>query len=273
GHAAVPRGHAAVPRGHDATPGGHDATPGGHEASPGARDATPGAREALLFSDPEGQQLGLVADRFVGDSTPWDGGVVPAEHAIRGLLGAEIHSLSASNSVLFLEDYLGFPAAAGVAGDGDRRLLRVETEVSVAELHIVTADTSPGGQGERVGRAGRGARAGSIPGGAGAGRAGRVGIGGVHHIAFRVETAAEQEEWLSYLNERGVPNSGLVDRHYFQSLYFREPGGILFEIATAGPGFLGDEDVEHLGETLSLPPFLESKRQQIEAGLEPVPSY
>lgn len=209
----------------------------------------PGGREALLFSDPEGQQLALVADAFEGDTRPWGGGSVPAGHAIRGLLGAEIDSASPSNSMTFLEDYLGFPEDSALPTGDERRVFRVQSDVSVAEIHIV-------GGGQHAAER----------------RFGRVGIGGVHHIAFRVETQEEQDEWLSYLNGRGIPNSGLVDRHYFRSLYFREPGAILFEVATAGPGFLGDEDAEHLGEKLSLPPFLESKREQIEAGLKPIPA-
>ena len=243
----------------------------------------PGGREALLFSDPEDQQLALVADGFTGDATPWGDGPVPAEHAIRGLLGAEIDSASPSHSITFLEDYLGFPEDTALSTGDERRVFRVQSDVSVAEIHIVGG--ADGGGQERAAEHGTGPAAAGQDGaghdGAGRGatgqhgaerRFGRVGIGGVHHIAFRVETPEEQEEWLSWLNSRGVPNSGLVDRHYFRSLYFREPGAILFEVATAGPGFLGDEDAEHLGEKLSLPPFLEPKREQIEAGLKPIPA-
>ncbi len=223
------------------------------------RGEFPGGREALLFSDPEEQQLALVSDNFAGDATPWGDGPVPAEHAIRGLLGAEIDSASPSHTMSFLEDYLGFPEDSSLSTGDERRVFRVQSDVSVAEIHIV------GGGPDGAGRSTSGQHSG-VP------RFGQVGIGGVHHIAFRVETPEEQEEWLSYLNGRGIPNSGLVDRHYFRSLYFREPGAILFEVATAGPGFLGDEDAEHLGEKLSLPPFLEPKRRQIEAGLKPIPA-
>ena len=205
----------------------------------------PGGRDALFLSDPEGQQLALVADPHTGEAKPWAGGSVPAEYAIRGLLGAEVHSASTANSVLFLEEYLGIREGSDSPQDESRRIFRIESEVSVAELHVVSGGTGSFGQ---------------------------VGTGGVHHIALRVENDDEQREWLEYLNKRGVPNSGLVDRHYFQSLYFREPGGILLEVATAGPGFLGDEPVEHLGKTLSLPPFLESRREEIEAGLKPIPA-
>jgi glyoxalase family protein len=100
--------------------------------------------------------------------------------------------------------------------------------------------------------------------------AGQLGIGGVHHIAFRTPNGEEQVQWLEHLHASGLRTSGLVDRYYFQSLYFRIPSGILFEIATDGPGFATDEPAEHLGERLALPPFLESHRAQIEAGLKPV---
>ena len=85
----------------------------------------------------------------------------------------------------------------------------------------------------------------------------------MHHVAWGT-TDAEQGAWLQRLNAAGVPNSGIIDRHYFHSLYFREPGGVLFELATDGPGFAVDEDPAHLGEALVLPPFLERHRGEIE---------
>jgi glyoxalase family protein len=93
------------------------------------------------------------------------------------------------------------------------------------------------------------------------------GAGGVHHVAFNVPMA-DYNAWSERLRTLRVPNSGPVDRYWFRSLYFREPNGILFEIATDGPGFHADEPMEKLGETLSLPPFLEGRRAQIEAGLK-----
>ena len=98
----------------------------------------------------------------------------------------------------------------------------------------------------------------------------RQGAGGVHHVAFRTPDEAQYEAWAQRLNELGVPNSGAIDRFYFRSLYFREPNGILFEIATDGPGFATDEPMETLGEKLALPPFLELRRAEIEAGLKPL---
>jgi glyoxalase family protein len=98
----------------------------------------------------------------------------------------------------------------------------------------------------------------------------RLGQGGVHHVAYRVPTEAEHLAWLDRLESVGLRTSGLVDRFYFRSIYFREPNGILFELATDGPGFDTDEDAEHLGQKLALPPFLESKRDFIEANLVPL---
>jgi glyoxalase family protein len=98
----------------------------------------------------------------------------------------------------------------------------------------------------------------------------RQGRGGVHHVAFRTRDDASQKEWLDRLQRNGMPNSGIIDRFYFRSLYFREPSGILFELATDGPGFSADESAESLGARLALPPFLEPRRASIEAGLVPL---
>jgi glyoxalase family protein len=102
-------------------------------------------------------------------------------------------------------------------------------------------------------------------------RRGAVGIGGVHHVAFRTPNITEQETWRATLASSGLAPTPLIDRYYFSSVYFREPGGILFEIATDGPGFASDENPQHLGERLALPPFLEPQRAAIEAGLRPLP--
>jgi glyoxalase family protein len=98
-------------------------------------------------------------------------------------------------------------------------------------------------------------------------RPARQGAGGVHHVAFRTPDA-DYDAWADRLNTLGIPNSGKVDRFWFRSLYFREPNGILFEIASDGPGFAVDEDAATLGEKVVLPPFLEPQREQIVAGLK-----
>jgi glyoxalase family protein len=98
----------------------------------------------------------------------------------------------------------------------------------------------------------------------------RPGAGGVHHVAFRTPTEEQYHDWVARLNELGIQNSGEVDRYYFRSLYFREPNGILFEIATDGPGFAVDEEATTLGSKVVLPPFLEPRRQAILANLKPI---
>jgi glyoxalase family protein len=98
-----------------------------------------------------------------------------------------------------------------------------------------------------------------------------LGRGGVHHVAFRTPDGEEQRLWREKLREAGLGVTPQIDRYYFRSIYFREPGGVLFEIATDGPGFATDEDAAHLGERLSLPPFLEERREEIEDRLEPIP--
>jgi len=92
----------------------------------------------------------------------------------------------------------------------------------------------------------------------------------VHHVAFRTPNDQQYHDWTQRLTQMRVPDSGVIDRFWFHSLYFREPNGILFEIATDGPGFAVDEKPGALGETLVLPPFLERHRQRIEAGLKPI---
>ena len=95
------------------------------------------------------------------------------------------------------------------------------------------------------------------------------GAGGVHHVAFNIPYA-DYQAWTERLSSMRIPNSGPVDRFWFKSLYFREPGGVLFELATDAPGFATDEPMDKLGTTLSLPPFLEARRHEIEAGLKPL---
>jgi glyoxalase family protein len=98
----------------------------------------------------------------------------------------------------------------------------------------------------------------------------RQGAGAVHHVAFRTPDVPAIRDWAERLSQFRVPSSGEVERYYFRSLYFREPGGNLFEIATDGPGFTVDEPLDSLGDRLALPPFLEPRREAIEASLKPL---
>jgi glyoxalase family protein len=203
-------------------------------------------RLTLPFEDGEGQRLVLVDDHGVGSSSPWERSPVPAEYQIRGLgpIVLNVHDLARTEQVLTgvmnmrkVRDYAAPDAPAQVhvfaMGEGG----------PAAELHVIEQTDLP---------------------------AARQGAGGVHHVAFRTPDNAQYEAWAQRLNQLGVRNSGEIDRFYFRSLYFREPNGILFEIATDGPGFATDEPMETLGERLALPPFLEPRRAQIEAGLKPI---
>jgi glyoxalase family protein len=192
---------------------------------------------SILFSDPEGQRLELVDDTAMpGGGTPWDK-FVPEQHAIRGILGVDLESARPEGTKRVLTEILGFESAS-------------------ADVFVASGETSHG----RV-------RLVRSEGG----RFGRLGAGGVHHVAFRVSNDDELLEMKERVEAMGLKTSGYVDRFYFHSLYFREPGGVLFELATDGPGFASDESQEHLGEHLALPPFLESQRTRIEAGLKPLP--
>ena len=201
----------------------------------------------INFADPEGQQLALVDDGGAPGGTPWSKSPVPAEYAIRGLFASTLIVPQLEPTAFVLTEVMGYrPVAEYSSTDHpDERTVVFALGQGGAgkELYIVERPGRPYGQ---------------------------LGIGGVHHIAFRTPNGQEQAQWLERLHAVGLRTSGLVDRYYFQSLYFRIPGGILFEIATDGPGFATDEAAEHLGERLALPPFLEPRRAQIEAGLKPI---
>lgn len=210
-----------------------------------------GGRAVLRFTDPEGQQLELLDDTPRGDGPgvapgkPWDKSPVPVDKAIRGLASVTlaVHDLAPSSFVL--TEILGFRQTASYTEDGHP---------------VVEFEVGPGGPGAIVRLIARP----DLP------FARRVGAGGVHHVAFRTPTFEEHEAWQARLAEIGIGVTPVIDRFYFRSIYFREPGGVLFEIATDGPGFATDEDPEHLGERLALPPFLEPHRREIEANLKPI---
>ena len=205
-------------------------------------------RLTLDLEDPEGQRLSLVVDGGRGDEpVTWDRSPVPAEHQIRGL-GPIVMSVPAlSPTEQLLTDVLNMRAVREYTSTpyqpGSVHVFEMgEGEGPHAELHVaVQPDLPPA----------------------------RQGAGGVHHVAFRTPDAVQYEGWVNLLASREIPNSGPVNRYYFRSLYLREPGGVLFEIATDGPGFAVDEEVRTLGERVALPPFLEPQREQIVANLKP----
>lgn len=204
-------------------------------------------RKTLDFEDPEGQRLALVDDGGEGESFPWERSPVPAEHQIRGLGPILISVPDLRPTDVYLQQGVNMRKVREYQhpddpddtvhvyemGDGGPR----------AELHVaVQPGLPPASQG----------------------------AGGVHHVAFRTPSYEEYDRWAERLNELGIPNSGKVDRFWFRSLYFREPNGILFEIASDGPGFGVDEDTETLGEKIVLAPFLEPHREEIVAALKPI---
>ncbi len=205
-------------------------------------------RPSIAFTDPEGQRLQLVDDGGVpGDGlggAPWERSSVPAEGFIRGLdaVTLSVRRLAPTDAVL--TSVLGMTA---------------EREYSLNGRTVIVYSMAGGGAGKEVHVVERPDQNRAMQG-----------AGGVHHVAFRVPDIAEQSEWMQKIRGAGLGTSDLIDRFYFNSLYFREPNGILFEIATDGPGFATDESAEHMGEGLALPPFLEPRRAQIEAGLKPL---
>ena len=205
-------------------------------------------RDLLRLEDPEGQRLTLVDDhgaRYEGEA--WDGAGVPADYALRGFHGVQLSVPSLARLAPIFTELLNWQAV-----DTHPSLDNPQDTVTIYAM-------DGGGPGKEV----------QVVESRGA-RPGRLGHGGVHHTAFRVRDADEQLQWLKRLGDYGVPNSGIVERYYFKSLYFRISTGILFELATDGPGFAVDEPLDALGERLALPPFLEPQRKQIEAGLKPI---
>lgn len=203
-------------------------------------------RVSLDFEDGEGQRFRLLDDGGLAPSHPWDKSPVPAEHQIKGLGPITMSVPDIANTQMVLEHVMNmtkmrlYPSPDGI---GEVHVFSMGEGGPAAELHVAVQPGLP---------------------------AARQGAGAVHHVAFRAPDEATLHEWTARLQSFRLPSSGEVERFYFRSLYFREPNGILFEIATDGPGFAVDESMETLGEGLSLPPFLEHKRAQIEARLKPL---
>jgi glyoxalase family protein len=205
-------------------------------------------RRVLHFEDPEGQRLSLVDDGGAGDPPQaWANSPVPAQNQVRGLgpIVMSVPVLQPTERVL--TEVMGLRRTRDYAhSDNPRNQVHVFEMGSGgphAELHVAVQPELPVTQ---------------------------QGAGGVHHVAFRTPNEQEYHAWTARLNQMRVPNSGEIDRYYFRSLYFREPNGILFEIATDGPGFAVDEDPATLGDHIALPPFLEPHRAAIVANLKPI---
>jgi glyoxalase family protein len=196
--------------------------------------------KVLPLTDPHGLRLTLTEgdERSARPFTPWDGSPVPAERQVRGLHHGRLWERDEASTVRFLTSVLGFE--------------RLGSENGWTRYGF--PDT-PGAVDIREAR--------DVPRGA-------WGVGSVHHLAWRVDDDAHQLAMRGQIEKGGVGATPVIDRFWFKSVYFREPGGVLFELATDGPGFAADEDPLHLGESLVLPPWLEASRTRIEEVLPPL---
>jgi glyoxalase family protein len=202
-----------------------------------AADGIESRREdgTLRFTDPEGLALELAVSDTTDEPLVAEHPEIPPEHAIQGFDGVRAYSMAPEESRGFLEGTLGFqPRDEGWEVRGDKR----------GGTYVY--DESPPERG--VG-----------------------GAGTVHHVAWAT-TIEEHGAWREKVAEAGAHPTPVIDRFYFKSVYFREPSGVLFELATIGPGFTTDEPLEHLGERLSLPPDFEHLRERVEPLLTPLPN-
>lgn len=190
----------------------------------------------LRFEDPSGLTLELVSSAPRTDVTPWTDGSVPADVAIWGFHAPTLPVFADDRTVALFVDVFGWTRAGT---DGDRVRLKAPDPGVGRTVDLLVKERHPSG---------------------------RMGKGAVHHLAFRVQDADVQKRWQRLLRQQGLQVTSVKDRQYFRSIYFRDPdwtSGILFEIATDGPGFLIDESDEELGTTLQLPPHLESRREEL----------
>ncbi|MGE7825455.1 ring-cleaving dioxygenase [Paenibacillus sp. NPDC093718] len=200
-------------------------------------------KKTLAFVDFDDQQYQLISDENnegVASGTPWQKGPIPLEHAITGLGPVFVRVSNFDHFKEMMEKVLQFTE---IGKEGSLHLFEVGEGGNGAQVVVEYNDVLPRAQ---------------------------QGFGTVHHAAFRVEDRSVLEHWIKRLDDFQFHTSGFVDRYFFQSLYARVAPQILFEFATDGPGFMGDEPYETLGEKLSLPPFLEPKREQIENMVRPI---
>ncbi len=200
-------------------------------------------KKTISFVDFDDQQYMLISDELnegIESGIPWQDGPVPLEFAITGLGPIHIRIAEFEPFKEVLEKAMFMRE---IAKEGSLYLFEVGEGGNGAQVIVEHNKLLP---------------------------AGRQGFGTVHHAAFRVEDTSVLHEWIEHMQALGFGTSGYVDRFFFESLYARVAPGILFEWATDGPGFMGDEPYETLGEILSLPPFLEAKREQIEASVRPI---
>lgn len=206
--------------------------------------------QVIPFEDFEGQRLTLISDEKnlgVASGKPWDKGPIPVEFGIRGLGPIRLTVRKGQSTASVLTEILTY------------KQTRQYPSNEAGQPDILVFETGEGGNGSEIHLEERA----DLP-------LERPGRGSVHHLALRVEDDEEMMKWVKKIDGLGIRNSGFVDRYYFRSLYFRDLNGILFELATDGPGFTTDEPVETLGESLALPPFLEPRRTEIEQLVKPL---
>jgi len=189
--------------------------------------------EVIYFMDPDGLALELVTSNDISAISSWENGPIPQEHFLRGFHSATLLEATPLPTIELLTELFGFRKVAE-----DKNRIRFESSSSQPgrRVDIISEPDTPGG---------------------------RMGAGIVHHIAWRALNDDHQTAWRIAVMERGLDVTPIVDRQYFRSIYFREPGGILFEIATDQPGFLIDESVDCLGTSLKLPTWIETRRAEI----------
>jgi glyoxalase family protein len=207
-----------------------------------------GGRPTLAFADPEGQRLMLIEDGPDPAGVPWHSSEVAAEHGIHGLGHPTLTVARAHSTAQVLTDVLGYNAAGTYTAPEDGLPVQVFSlgrDGAQFEVHVAERPSMPYGQ---------------------------LGLGGVHHIAYRVANDEQLDAWQKKVAAAGLRPTSIINRHYFHSVYFRIPAAILFEIATDTPGIAHVEPMDHLAERLSLPSFLEAQRADIEANLVPLPS-
>jgi glyoxalase family protein len=197
----------------------------------------------LGFVDPDGMRLEIISsvESVEPKGQPWADGPIPIEHAIRGFRNITISEEGYENTAALLTKVMGFKA---VGNERNRFRYRAGTgDGFAAEVDLICVpDAHHGG----------------------------MGAGAVHHVAFRTKDDAQQKAWHEEIANEGLNVSPVMDRTYFHSIYYREPGGVLFEIATENPGFTADEPADQLGQKLMLPPWLEPNRTAIEQAVPPV---
>jgi glyoxalase family protein len=197
-------------------------------------------QQVLEFRDPDGLQLEIVG---VAEprGTPWQAGPIPVEQAIRGFHGVTISEDGYERTAKLLTETMGFKPHGGEG-------IRYRYKTNMGDGFAGTVDIL------------------CVPGA----HQGEMGAGVVHHVAYRTENDEEQRSWHKQIVKTGLNVSPIIDRNYFHSIYYREPGGVLFEIATNNPGFAVDEPAEQLGTRLMLPPQYQKYRAEIEKVLPPV---